>query len=211
MGLTNADRICTRFKTIRRFRGRPRPEPAPNINEKLLKIKEVRLIGADNSQLGVMSTREALNLAQQAELDLVLVAPAADPPVAKIVDYGRWKYEQEKTKKENKKKTQEVKGITLRPNTAEHDLMVLVRKALQFLGEGDKVRVVCRFKQRELAHPEVGAKKLEFIANNVEEVGKRDKDPVLSGREMVMVLNPRPAGKQKNAKAEDQQNSGEEV
>jgi len=177
----------------------------------LLKIKEVRLIGLENAQLGVMSTREALNLAQQADLDLVLVAPTAEPPVARIVDYGRWKYEQEKTKKENKKKTQEVKGITLRPNTAEHDLMVLVRKAIQFLGEGDKVRLVCRFKQRELAHPEVGAKKLEFIAAQVDEIGKRDKDPALSGREMVMVLNPKPAGKQKNAKAEDQQDSGEEV
>lgn len=169
-----------------------------------------------------MSCREALNIAQDQDLDLVLVAEKAQPPVVRIIDHGRWKYEQDKLKKEHKKKKpQEVKGITLRPGTAEHDLQVIVRKAIKFLNEGDKVRLVCRFRQRELAHPEVGKGKLLIIAERLADLGKPDRDPILNGREMVLLINPKPAtgGVKKNVKAEEQasdevenqQNGGEEV
>lgn len=194
------------------MRGRPRPEPGPPINGRLLKFRELRVIGGDGSQLGVITSRDALNHAQAAGLDLVLVAPNAEPPVARIVDYGKWKYEQDKQKKDQKKKTQDVKGIKISPGIAEHDIQTAVRKAKDFLADGDKVRVVCRFKFRELAYPDRGKEKLELIANELEEFGKREKDPVLNGREMVMVINPKPAGgPKKNAKAEDKQDSSEEV
>lgn len=177
-----------------------------------MKFRELRVIGGDGSQLGVITSRDALNHAQAAGLDLVLVAPNAEPPVARIVDYGKWKYEQDKQKKDQKKKTQDVKGIKISPGIAEHDIQTAVRKAKDFLADGDKVRVVCRFKFRELAYPDRGKEKLELIANELEEFGKREKDPVLNGREMVMVINPKPAGgPKKNAKAEDKQDSSEEV
>lgn len=194
----------------------------------MLRIREVRLIGEDGKQFGVVSTREALDKANEAGLDLVLVAAAAEPPVARIVNYGKYKYEQAKQKKDHKPKKQEVKGIKISPNIAEHDLMVQARKAKQFLGEGHKVRVVCRFRARELAHPELGVKKMDVISQVVDEIGKREKDPALTGREMVMVINPRvgvvakPKSDSKSepkkegdietdAKAEDKQDSSEEV
>ncbi len=159
-----------------------------------------------------MPTKEALDRAIAEGLDLVLVAPNAVPPVAKITDYGKHKYDTDKLKKDQKRKVQEVKGIKVSPNIAENDLRTNARKAKGFLEDGDKVRVVCRFKQRELAHPQVGRAKLEWIANEVAEFGKPEKEPVLNGREMVMVINPKPAGgTKKNAKAEDKQDSGEEV
>ena len=190
---------------------RPRREPAPDINERLLRLDDVRLIDENGGQAGVITAREALNRARDASLDLVLVAPQAVPPVVKITDYGRHKYEQSKLKKDKKPKGQSVKGIKVSPNIAEHDLQVMTRRAYQFLQEGDKVRVVCRFRQRELAYPDVGRKKMQALIEAVEEVGKPDKEPILNGREMVVVINPKPAGKAKDAKTQDTQNGGEEV
>lgn len=170
--------------------------------------------------VGVVPTREALQIAQAAGLDLVLVAASAEPPVAKVVDYGKHKYEQAKLKKDQKKVKQDVKGIKISPNIAENDLNTQTRKARQFLLEGHKVRVVCRFRQKELVHPEVGRRKMEMVAAILEEVGKREKDPMLNGKEMVMVVNPRagvagaekPApGAKKNAQVEDKQDGGEAV
>lgn len=160
-----------------------------------------------------MPTREALNLAENEDMDLVLVAEKAQPPVVRIIDFGRWKYEQSKLKKESKKKTQEVKGINLTPRTGEHDLMVVVKKAIRFLLDGDKVRIVCRFRQRELVHPKVGEEKLKYIVGHLEEYGKLERDPALAGREMVIVLSPKPqsGGAKKNVKAEDVSNGGEAV
>ncbi|MCW5938729.1 MAG: translation initiation factor IF-3 [Fimbriimonadaceae bacterium] len=191
---------------------RPRPEPGPAINERLLRIPEVRLVGNDGSQLGVMPTREALEKAKEAGLDLVMVAEKAVPPVCKIVDFGKHKYEQSKLKKDKKPKGQEVKGIKVSPNIAEHDLGVQIRKTRQFLEDGDKVRVVCRFRQRELQHPENGRRKLDTLIAEVADLGKPDKEPVLSGREMTVVINPKPAGgKTKDGKDENKQDGGEEV
>lgn len=181
------------------------------------------MVGEDGKQLGVLSTRDALDKAIEAGLDLVLVAAQAEPPVARIVNFGKYKYEQAKQKKDHKPKKQEVKGIKISPNIAEHDLMTQAKKAKQFLGEGHKVRVVCRFRARELSHPELGVKKMDAISAFVEEAGKREKEPSLTGREMVMVINPRvavvvkPKSETKkgdidnDAKAEDKQDGGEEV
>ena len=190
---------------------RPRREPLPDINERLLRFENVRVIGPDGGQLGVMTSREAVNQARDAGLDLVLVAERADPAVVKIVDYGKHKYEQSKLKKDKKPKGQDVKGVKLSPNIGEHDVQVIVRKARTFLTDGDKVRVVCRFRQRELAHPEVGKRKIQAVIDAVGDLGKPDKEPMLSGREMVVVINPVPAGKNKDAKAEDPQDGGKEV
>ncbi len=182
---------------------RPRREPLPDINERLLRFEQVRVIGAEGGQLGVMTCREALNHAKDAGLDLVLVAEKADPVVVKIVDYGKHKYEQSKLKKEKKPKGQDVKGVKLSPNIGEHDIQVIVRKAKSFLSDGDKVRVVCRFRKQELAHPEVGKRKIEMVLEAVAELGKPDKEPALSGREMVTVINPIAPGKHKDGKAEN--------
>lgn len=190
---------------------RPRREPLPDINERLLRFDNVRVIGPESDQLGVMPVRESLNKARELGLDLVLVAERADPPVVKIVDYGKHKYEQSKLKKDKKPKGQDVKGVKLSPNIGEHDVQVIVRKARTFLTDGDKVRVVCRFRQRELAHPEVGRRKIQSVIDAVADLGKPDKDPALSGREMVVVINPTPAGKSKDVKTEDTQDGGKEV
>lgn len=167
----------------------------------------------NGAQMGVVSTKEALERAQTVGLDLVLVAPNAVPPVARIVNYGKHKYEQAKLKKDQKKVKQEVKGIKISPNIAENDLQTQARKAREFLKEGHKVRVVCRFRMRELAHPENGRRKMEMVATLVDEFGKREKDPLLNGKEMVMVINPKvtPGSGKQNAKAENKKDSGEEV
>lgn len=149
--------------------------------------------------MGVVTAKEALERAQDAGLDLVLVAPSAQPPVARIIDHGKYKYEQSKLKKNAKPKGQDVKGVKLRPNTATNDIQILIRNARKFLLEGDKVRIVCQFRQRELAHPEVGQGKLRFIIEELSEIGKIDRDPQLSGREMVVVVNPKPAAAPKKA------------
>lgn len=190
---------------------RPRREPLPDINERLLRFDNVRTIGPEGDQLGVLSARDALNKAKDAGLDLVLVAERADPPVVKIVDYGKHKYEQSKLKKDKKPKGQDVKGVKLSPNIGEHDVQVVVKKTRSFLTDGDKVRVVCRFRQRELAHPEVGKRKIMAVVEAVADLGKPDKDPMLTGREMVVVINPTPVGKHKDAKTEDPQNGSQEV
>ncbi|MFO0091065.1 MAG: translation initiation factor IF-3, partial [Armatimonadota bacterium] len=190
-----------------------RREPLPDINERLFRLKEVRVIGSDGAQLGVLDTRDAVNRAQGEGLDLVLVAPNADPPVCRIVDYGKYKYELAKRTKDNKPKKQEVKGIKISPVIADHDLMVAVRSTIKFLEEGHKVRVVCRFRKKQLTHPEVGKARLLKLIERVEEVGKPDREPVMSGMEMVVVINPKIIGSKKNAqgKTEDKQDSSEAV
>ena len=190
-----------------------RREPLPDINERLFRLKEVRVIGSDGAQLGVLDTRDAVNRAQGEGLDLVLVAPNADPPVCRIVDYGKYKYELAKRTKDNKPKKQEVKGIKVSPVIADHDLMVAVRSTIKFLEEGHKVRVVCRFRKKQLTHPEVGKARLLKLIERVEEVGKPDREPVMSGMEMVVVINPKIIGSKKNAqgKTEDKQDSSEAV
>jgi translation initiation factor IF-3 len=198
----------------KKFRGRPRREPAPDINRRLLRFDEVRLVGADGRQLGVFPTQKALEQAESEGLDLVLIAANAVPPVCRIADYGKFKYEQSKAKKANRRVVSELKGITMRPGIAVHDLGIIIRKAKGFLEDGHKVRVVCRFRPRELGHPELGMDKMKAIAEGVQEVGKMDRDPLLQGREMSMLLNPKASpGAKKDGKgqAEDEQDGDEAV
>jgi len=171
------------------------------INEQI-RDKEVRLIGEEGEQLGIMSAKEAMKLAEEAGLDLVKIAPTAQPPVCKIVDYGKYKYEQGKREKENKKKQQvvEVKEVQLSCRIEKHDLDTKVQRAIKFLKEGNKVRVCLRFKGREMAHQDLGR---EVVANFCElcsEFSTIDKPPVLEGRQISVFLMPVKEVKKKSNK-----------
>jgi len=141
----------------------------------------------------------------------VMVSPTAQPPVCRIIDYGKHKYLTEKQGKDKKSKQQDVKGIKISPRIAEHDLQTGINKAQKFLGEGHKVKVTCMFKAREITHPELGRKKLDAFAEAVATISTVERIPTLDGRLMIMVLVPRPATGKKNAKSEDKQNGGEAV
>jgi len=157
-----------------------------------------------------MQSRQALNLAREEGLDLVMVSPTAQPPVCKIIDYGKFKYLEGKLGKDKKSKQQEVKGIKISPRIAEHDLDFLIRNAQRFLEEGHKVKVTCMFKAREITHPELGKKKLEIFAEQVAELSNVERTPTLDGRLMIMVLAPKPqVGKKKDAKDQNKQDGGQ--
>lgn len=182
------------------------------MNERCLRFRELRVIAEDGSQVGVIPTRQALALAKEAGLDLVVVSPQAQPPVAKVIDYGKYKYEMEKREKESKRKAQDVKGIKITPRIADHDMEHLARNAVKFLGEGDKVRVVCQFRARELAHAELGIKRHQRFAEMVGEAGVIEKPPSLEGRQMVMILLPNPKkASSNNAKNPNEQDSSKAV
>ncbi|MER3496104.1 MAG: translation initiation factor IF-3 [Armatimonadota bacterium] len=193
----------------RGFRRPVRQEPPPEINGRLLKYRDLRIIDDSGAQRGVMSSRDALAAAQDAGLDLVLVTATSDPPVAKIIDFGKHKYLEGKAGKDKKKSGQETKGIKISPRIAEHDLGFLIKNALRFLDEGDKVRVTCMFRQRELTHPELGLQKLAYFAEKVAHAAVIERPASLDGRQMIMILNPRPGVKKKDAKAENEQDGGE--
>jgi translation initiation factor IF-3 len=186
------------------------------INQRCLRFPDVRLIGPEGEQIGIVQTRKALGMAEEVGLDLVLVAPNAQPPVCRIIDYGRYKYEMEKREKENrhKRKTQDVKGIKLRPGTAGHDLQVLLRNSRKFLEEGDKVRFLVQFRAREIAHPELGVQKLNWFLEQLGDTVQVDKTPGLEGRQMTMVVSPNkkaPKANKDGKQAEDKQDGGKAV
>jgi len=143
--------------------------------------------------LGVISISRALELAEAAALDLVEVAPGADPPVCKILDYGKYKYEAQKKKNEARKKQKviEVKEIKMRPGIDDHDYQVKLRNMRRFLDEGDKVKVTIRFRGREMAHQDLGMKVLDRVREELDEVSKVEQYPKIEGRQMVMVIAPR--------------------
>lgn len=163
--------------------------------------------------MGILQSRQALTMAKEHGLDLVMVSPSANPPVCKILDYGRYKYLADKQQKESRRKQQDVKGIKISPRIAEHDVNFQTKKAREFLGEGHKVKVTCQFRAREVTHPELGLKKLMHMAELLQDVATVERTPTLDGRLMVMILLPKPQSgkKEKHAKAENQQNGGEEV
>jgi translation initiation factor IF-3 len=162
------------------------------INE-MIEAAEVRLIGADGEQVGVVTRDNALDRAANIGLDLVIVADNADPPVCKIMDYGKFKYEEQKKKNEarKKQKTIDVKEIKLRPNIDSHDYDVKMRSMEKFLGEGDKVKVTMRFRGREMAHQNLGLDVLHRVRDDLEEKSKIEQFPKMEGRQMVMVLAPK--------------------
>lgn len=159
------------------------------INEQI-RDKEVRVIGEDGEQLGIMSSKDALKLAKEAELDLIKIAPTAKPPVCKIVDYGKYRYEQVRKEKEAKKKqkTIDIKEIRFSPNIDTNDLNTKINQARKFLTKGDKVKVSIRFRGRELAHTEIGIDILNNFAVKLEDVAIVEKPAKVEGRSMVMFL-----------------------
>lgn len=171
------------------------------------------MIGSGGEQLGIMQSRQALNQARDEGLDLVMVSSTAQPPVVKIIDYGKHKYLEGKLGKDKKSKQLDVKGIKISPRIAEHDLTFLIRNATRFLEEGHKVKVTCMFRAREVTHPELGRKKLDFFADQVKEIATVERAPTLDGRLMIMVLNPTAKTKEKkqHAKVEDKQDGGQAV
>ena len=159
------------------------------INEQI-RDREIRLIGEGGEQLGIMSARDAMKLAREANLDLVKIAPTAKPPVCKIIDYGKYRYEQARREKEarKKQKTIEVKEIRLSPNIDTNDLNTKVNQARKFVSSGNKVKVAVRFRGRELAHTAVGKTILEDFAQKLSDIAVIDKPAKLEGKSMVMFL-----------------------
>ncbi|MCA3211219.1 MAG: translation initiation factor IF-3 [Burkholderiales bacterium] len=154
---------------------------------------DVRVIGKDGEALGVMRTIEALRLAEEADVDLVEIAPTAQPPVVRLMDYGKFKYQEQKKAHEAKLKQKiiEVKEIKFRPATDDHDYATKVRKLREFLDEGDKAKVTLRFRGREMAHQELGLKLLERVRGDLDELAQVEQMPRLEGRQMVMMLAPK--------------------
>jgi len=164
----------------------------PRINDEI-RVPQVRLIDDAGEMIGVMSAREALIRAYDVGLDLVEISPNAVPPVCKILDYGKYKYEQQKKANEARKKQKvvEIKEIKVRPNIDDHDYEVKMKQMKSFIGEGDKVKVTLRFRGREMAHQELGVKVLERIRNDLTELVKVEQLPKLENRHMVMVVAPK--------------------
>ena len=154
--------------------------------------REVRLIGVDGEVVGIMSGREALKMAEEADTDVVEISPNATPPVCRLMDYGKFKYQEQKKAAEAKAKQKviQVKEIKLRPGTDENDYQVKMRSIKRFIEEGDKVKVTLRFRGREMAHQEIGMRQLERIRDELNEVVQVESMPKLEGRQMIMMLAP---------------------
>ena len=171
------------------------------INEEI-RIREVRVTDANGEQLGVMLTKDALKLAEDKHLDLVEVAPKARPPVCRIMDFGKFRYEQQKREKEVRKKQKiiTIKEVKLRPNIEQHDFEVKLKNAQRFIEEGNKVKVTIMFRGRELSHPELGSEILNKLAKALEEVVTVERNAKLEGKNMTMILSPKAQKAQKTKK-----------
>lgn len=169
------------------------------INEEI-DVPEVRLIGVNGEQVGIVRLAEANALAEEAGVDLVEIAPTAQPPVCRLMDYGKYRYQESKKKHDAKLKQKQVqiKEIKFRPNTDEGDYNIKLRSLINFLNEGDKIKVTLRFRGREMAHQEFGMRLLERVKNDLEDVAMVEQFPKMEGRQMVMVLSP----KRKDAKTD---------
>ncbi len=157
------------------------------------RVRDVRLIDDDGQQLGIVNVRDALEMSRERGLDLIEIAPQATPPVCRIMDYGRYKYEQSKKEKENGKKQKggDLKGLFLRPGTDDHDLEFKVKNAIKFLQDGDKVKFTVRFRSREITHPEFAKALLDRVVIAAAEHSVVDKPPAMEGRTMTMILAPK--------------------
>ena len=170
----------------------PAAKDGPRINDEI-KVREVQLIDASGHNHGPTDIQKAIALAQEAGLDLVEIAPNSVPPVAKLLDYGKYKYQAQKKAAEARKKQKvvEIKEIKVRPMIDDHDYDVKMRAMQRFFDEGDKVKITCRFRGREMAHQELGAQLLARIRDDVTKIAKVEQDAKFEGRQMVMVLAPR--------------------
>ncbi len=171
----------------------PQRDTGPRVNERI-RDEELRLIGADGENVGVVTSRRAMEMAEEAGLDLVEISPNASPPVCKIMDYGKYKYEQQKRESEARKKQKiiEVKEVKFRPNTDTNDYDVKMRNVFKFLQNGDKVKITLRFRGREMTHQDLGRNLLERVAKDVEGTGKIENMPKMEGRQMIMIIGPLP-------------------
>jgi translation initiation factor IF-3 len=169
----------------------PSGKDGPRINQEITASK-VRLIGPDGEMAGIVSRQEALAQAREVNLDLVEVSPNAEPPVCKIIDYGKYKYELQKKKAEAKKKQKivEVKEVQMRPGIDENDFQVKLKAIHRFLAEGNKVKISMRFRGREVAHNELGLEILNRIRDDIKDMAKVDNVPRLEGKQMIMLLSP---------------------
>ncbi|MEK9946786.1 MAG: translation initiation factor IF-3 [Alphaproteobacteria bacterium] len=170
----------------------PTAKQGPRVNGEI-NNPSVRLVAADGEVVGVVGIEEAMAMAEEAGLDLVEVAPNSDPPVCKLLDYGKFKYEAQKKANAARKKQKviEVKEIKMRPGIDDHDYDVKMRSIVRFIEEGDKVKVTLRFRGREMAHQNLGMKVLEKVRDQVEEMAKVEQFPKMEGRLMTMVIAPR--------------------
>nr|WP_310794384.1 translation initiation factor IF-3 [Roseovarius sp. SCSIO 43702] len=169
----------------------PTRDTGPRVNDRI-RADEIRLIGADGDNVGVVTPVRAMEMAEEAGLDLVEISPNANPPVCKIMDYGKYKYEQQKRESEARKKQKviDVKEIKFRPNTDTHDYDVKMRNVVKFLEGGDKVKITLRFRGREMAHQDIGRELLQRVASDIEGIGKVENMPKMEGRQMIMVIAP---------------------
>ena len=179
------------FEIARDFNKNNKRDLGPLMNEKI-RVPEVRLIGAGGEQVGIVATSEAQRMAIDADLDLVMIAPGATPPVCKIIDYGKFKFEQSKKEKENKKnqKIVTIKEIRLSPGIGEHDIQAKLKHALKFLADGEKVKVSIRFKGRMITHSELGRKVLLNFVERCKEAGEMEGTPRMEGRSMHLMIAP---------------------
>lgn len=154
---------------------------------------ELRLIGVDNEPIGIVGFRDAIRMAEDAEVDLVEIAPTAEPPVCRLMDYGKFKYQEQKKAHEarQKQKVIQVKEVKFRPGTDEGDYQIKLRNLVRFLDEGDKAKITLRFRGREMAHQEFGVRLLERLRTDLDAVGQVEQMPRLEGRQMVMVVAPK--------------------
>ena len=174
-------------------------EKKHRVNE-IIRVKEVRLIGSDGSQLGVTPTEQALNLAREEGFDLVEVAPNEKPPVCRIMDYGKFKYAQSKRVHDAKRKQKQllVKEMKMRPKTDEHDYQFKVKHVRRFLSEGNKAKITIMFRGRELSHPDLGRKILDRLIEDLSDASIVEQEPKREGRNMTMLLGPKGGKAQEN-------------
>ena len=174
------------------------------INEEI-RSKELRVIDTDGSQLGIMSRQEALDISEEKKLDLVCISPKANPPVCKILDYGKYKYELQKKEKEAKKKQKviSVKEVKLRPGIETHDFNFKVKNAMRFIAEGNKVKATIMFRGRELSHPEMGKELLLKVAEAMQDAVTVEREPKLEGKNTIMILAPKVQTKGGNTNAKN--------
>ena len=168
------------------------PRDLPQINERI-RFPKIRVIDTDGSQLGIITPQEALRLAEEKELDLVLISDKADPPVCRIMDYGKYKFEQEKKAREARKKqhTADVKEVKMRYKIEEHDYQVRVNQAERFLKDGDKVKATVMFRGREIQHSDLAETLLNRMAKDLKELGEVQQAPKKEGRNMMMLISPK--------------------
>jgi translation initiation factor IF-3 len=174
------------------FDPRAREFAGPRVNERI-RVPEVRVVGPEGEMLGIMNTRDAFNYARERELDLVEVNPKAHPPVCKVMDYGKYKYEEKKKQADARKRQTivELKEIKIRPKTDDHDIDFKLKHIRRFLEEGDKVKVTCRFRGREITHPETAQRQLDLFAERVQDIGIVETTARMEGRTMTLVLAPK--------------------